>query len=58
MVLGSLILLSMLPTTFQLDALEYIHDKGYCHADIKAANILLGYNGGKTDFNQVCGSAA
>ncbi|XP_076463587.1 serine/threonine-protein kinase VRK1-like [Babylonia areolata] len=36
-----------------LDALEYIHDKGYCHADIKAANILLGYNGGKTDFSQV-----
>ncbi|KAL8619650.1 hypothetical protein ACOMHN_019705 [Nucella lapillus] len=36
-----------------LDALEYIHDKGYCHADIKAANILLGHSGGKTDFNQV-----
>ncbi|XP_076441731.1 uncharacterized protein LOC143280874 isoform X3 [Babylonia areolata] len=36
-----------------LDALEYIHDKGYCHADIKAANILLGFSNGKTDLNQV-----
>nr|KAG5704443.1 hypothetical protein BaRGS_024298 [Batillaria attramentaria] len=36
-----------------LDALEYIHDKGYAHADIKAANILLGYNGSHTDSNQV-----
>ncbi|XP_063242498.1 serine/threonine-protein kinase VRK1-like [Bacillus rossius redtenbacheri] len=25
-----------------LDTLEYIHDKGYCHADIKDSNILLG----------------
>ncbi|KAK7103842.1 serine/threonine-protein kinase VRK1-like [Littorina saxatilis] len=27
-----------------LDALEYIHEKGYCHGDIKAANILLGHS--------------
>lgn len=36
-----------------LDALEYIHDKGYAHADIKASNILLGHDGGQTDNNQV-----
>lgn len=28
---------------FQLDVLEYIHDNEYVHADIKAANLMLGY---------------
>eukprot|EP00069_Balaena_mysticetus_P007737 bmy_05669T0 len=27
----------------QLDVLEYIHENEYVHADIKAANLLLGY---------------
>ncbi|KAJ8248036.1 hypothetical protein GJAV_G00237480 [Gymnothorax javanicus] len=26
-----------------LDALEYVHDNEYVHADIKAANVMLGY---------------
>ena len=33
----------------QLDVLEYIHDKEYVHADIKASNLLVGY----TDPKQV-----
>lgn len=33
----------------QIDALEYIHDKDYAHADIKAANLMTGYK----DPNQV-----
>lgn len=36
---------------FQLDVLEYIHGKGYVHADIKGANILLGLS--KETSNQV-----
>ena len=28
---------------FQLNALEYIHENAYVHADIKGANILCGY---------------
>lgn len=28
----------------QLDVLEYIHEHEYVHGDIKAANLLLGYN--------------
>lgn len=29
-----------------MDALEYIHSKGYAHADIKGPNILLSYGDG------------
>ncbi|XP_018020116.1 serine/threonine-protein kinase VRK1 isoform X2 [Hyalella azteca] len=29
-----------------LDVLEYIHDKGYIHADIKASNLLVGFQRG------------
>ncbi|KAL5008871.1 hypothetical protein ScPMuIL_014452 [Solemya velum] len=36
-----------------IDALEYLHKKEYVHADIKAANLLLGYKHGKIDKNQV-----
>lgn len=35
---------------FQLDVLEYIHENEYVHADIKAANLMLGYK----DPEQVC----
>nr|CAD7443812.1 unnamed protein product [Timema bartmani] len=34
-----------------LDVLEYMHSKSYVHADIKAANLLLGH--GKGSENQV-----
>ncbi|XP_038074779.1 serine/threonine-protein kinase VRK1-like isoform X2 [Patiria miniata] len=34
-----------------LDSLEYLHSTGYAHADIKSANILLGY--GPKSQNQV-----
>ena len=34
-----------------LDVLEFIHSKGYCHNDIKAQNMLLGY--GRTKENDV-----
>lgn len=42
---------------FQLDALEYIHSKGYVHADVKGANILLGPSGDQVyvvDFGLAC----
>lgn len=31
------------PALFQVDVLEYIHENAYVHADIKAANLMLGY---------------
>ena len=34
-----------------IDVLEFIHFKGYCHNDIKAQNMLLGY--GRTKENDV-----
>ncbi|XP_041469728.1 serine/threonine-protein kinase VRK1-like isoform X1 [Lytechinus variegatus] len=34
-----------------LDALEYLHEKDYVHADIKSANLLLGYS--QKDKNKV-----
>ena len=39
---------------FQLDALEYIHENSYVHADVKASNCLLGYKAGKSDTDVVC----
>ena len=39
---------------FQLDALEYIHENSYVHADVKASNCLLGYKAGKSDSDVVC----
>jgi serine/threonine protein kinase len=38
---------------FQLDTLQYIHEKGYAHADIKASNLLTGFTHGKQQPNQV-----
>lgn len=43
----------MLKLLFQLDALEYIHENNYVHADVKASNCLLGYKAGKTDNDVV-----
>ncbi|XP_068239405.1 serine/threonine-protein kinase VRK1-like isoform X1 [Palaemon carinicauda] len=43
-----------------LDALEYIHSKEYIHADIKASNLLVGYQPGTqnqvylVDFGLAC----
>ncbi len=43
-----------------LDTLEYVHDKGYCHNDIKAQNLLVGPNTSTTnnvylvDFGLAC----
>lgn len=34
---------------FQLDVLEYIHDKGYAHCDVKGTNLLLGTQKGTED---------
>ena len=39
-----IVLLIQYVSYWQLDALEYIHSKEYTHADLKAANILLGHN--------------
>ncbi|KAK6183120.1 hypothetical protein SNE40_010657 [Patella caerulea] len=36
-----------------IDALEYMHENDYVHADIKAANILLGYEDGKVLNDQI-----
>lgn len=36
-----------------IDALEYLHEHYYVHADIKASNCLLGYKQGKTDVDSI-----
>lgn len=30
-----------------LDVLEYLHEQGYTHSDIKSSNLMLGFDGGK-----------
>ncbi|KAI5638288.1 protein kinase domain-containing protein [Phthorimaea operculella] len=30
-----------------LDVLEYLHDQGYTHSDIKSSNLMLGFEAGK-----------
>lgn len=32
-----------------MDVLEYIHDKGYAHCDVKGTNLLLGTQKGTED---------
>jgi vaccinia related kinase len=36
-----------------VNALQFIHEKGYVHADIKASNILLGFSGGHDVANEI-----
>uniref|UniRef100_A0A0B7BD82 non-specific serine/threonine protein kinase n=1 Tax=Arion vulgaris TaxID=1028688 RepID=A0A0B7BD82_9EUPU len=36
-----------------VDALQFLHEREYVHADIKAANILLGFSKGKDIANEV-----
>ena len=36
-----------------LDALQFIHENGYVHADIKASNILLGFSEGHDVANEI-----
>ncbi|CAG5131413.1 unnamed protein product, partial [Candidula unifasciata] len=36
-----------------VDALQFLHEKEYVHADIKASNILLGYSKGHDVTNEV-----
>ncbi|GFO12018.1 serine/threonine-protein kinase vrk1 [Plakobranchus ocellatus] len=36
-----------------LDALEFLHENEYVHADIKAANILTGFSSGTENGNEV-----
>lgn len=32
-----------------LDVLEYLHEQGYTHSDIKSSNLMLGFDGGKVN---------